>query len=154
MIDASDAPNASNPDHIYRLPPSEAVDDAWDRISDIPMFALSREDIIKIQKDPDISVLAPEEWGFGNDEDGNPKYFMEPDVFHQIHCLNAIRKGLIHNYDYYWGQEWGFVPPVNFERHMNHVQCNSSSHFMCNPSTNSFIVHRHSPTNTHVSCRR
>lgn len=122
MIDNSPAPNISNPDHVYRLPPSDKVDDAWDRITDIPMFPISREDVLKIQKNPDISVLAPEHWGFGDDEDGNQQYFMEIDVFHQLHCLNAVRKGLIHNYDHYWGQRYGFVPPVNFERHMNHVR--------------------------------
>jgi hypothetical protein len=125
MLDRSPAPNASNPDHIYRLPPSPEVDAAWDRITDIGMYPISREDIVKIQKNPDISIIPPEFWGMGNDEHGEPNYFMEIDVFHQLHCLNALRKGLIHNYDYYWGYEYGFVPKANFERHMNHV-CDGS----------------------------
>lgn len=131
-IDNSPAANKSNPDHIFRLNPSPEVDAAWRRISNIPMFPISHDDIVRLQKDPDISVVAPEDWGFGNDEYGNPNFVFEPDVFHQLHCLNTIRKGLINNYDYYWGEMYGFVPPVNFERHLNHVRfvCRLTDAFM------------------------
>lgn len=121
MIDASPAPNASNPEHIYRMRPSPEVDAAWDKITDIGMFPISKQDIIKMQKDPDVSIIPPKSWGMGNDEHGGPMYFMEIDTFHQLHCLNALRKGLVHNYDYYWGQ-YGFIPKSNFERHLNHVR--------------------------------
>jgi hypothetical protein len=102
------------------LAPSPEVDAAWDRITDIGMYSISREDIVQIQKDPKISIVPPESWGMGKDSHGDPNFFMEIDVFHQLHCLNALRKGLIHNYDYYWGREYGFTPKSNFERHLNH----------------------------------
>jgi len=57
----------------------------------------------------------PPEWGYGPED----MYMAEIDVFHQLHCLDALRMTNILHYDYYWGQKWGYEPPVMFKSHFN-----------------------------------
>ena len=85
--DARLAPNASNPDHIYRLRPSPEVDKAWQRISYTNIYAISGEEVKRLGKDTSIAVPTLEEWHLGTT---HPSYMMQIDVFHQLHCLNAI----------------------------------------------------------------
>lgn len=65
-------------------------------------------------------------WGAGEDS-----YMVEVDVFHQIHCLNALRKALITNYDHYWGRRWGWEPPIMFETHLKHCTSMLLQSLMC-----------------------
>ncbi|KAK1759778.1 hypothetical protein QBC47DRAFT_338200 [Echria macrotheca] len=83
---------------IYRLPPSPAVDSAWDRIQTRNPIAISRADILRLNKNPSDAARFPSSWGYGPD-DG---YIAKIDVFHQIHCLNTLRKHLVFNYPYYF----------------------------------------------------
>ncbi|MCJ1261258.1 hypothetical protein MMC22_001122 [Lobaria immixta] len=106
--------NESNPSHIYRLPPSPEVDAAWERIANIGIHPVTREDVIRLGKNPDEAIIPPDYWGL----DGH--YMVELDVFHQIHCLNALRQALVFNYDYYWGERFGLNPPLMFTTHLNH----------------------------------
>ncbi|EOD45791.1 putative tat pathway signal sequence protein [Neofusicoccum parvum UCRNP2] len=55
----------------------------------------------------------------------------EIDVFHQLHCLNSLRKGLIHNYQYYWGDRYGLDPPIMFSSHLNHCMDVLRQNIMC-----------------------
>ncbi|KAI0113628.1 hypothetical protein GGR51DRAFT_19401 [Nemania sp. FL0031] len=116
QMDARLAPNYSDPSTlIYSFPPSPEVDKAWRRITARSLIALTREDIVGIGKDPTTAVPMNPEWGLPDDT-----YLGSVDVFHQIHCLDTLRQGLITNYDYYFGKKWGFEPPIMFELHLRH----------------------------------
>ncbi|KAL9630953.1 MAG: hypothetical protein Q9164_006155 [Protoblastenia rupestris] len=121
-------PNASVPGDIYRLPPSKEVDAAWDRISNIGLHSLSEDDIHHLNKNPATAIHSPEEWWSSEWGSG---WMTEIDVFHQIHCLNAMRKALITNYDYYWGHEYGLNPPLMFATHLNHCMGAILENIMC-----------------------
>lgn len=127
FVDSSPAPNASNPEHIYRLPPSSEVDDAWDRLTNnIGIFSVSSQDVVRMGKDPKLSVMPPDSWGFPPNT-----HMMGIEAFHHLHCLNALRKGLVTNYHYYWGSRFGFAPTITFERHLNHCVDMLRQHLMC-----------------------
>ncbi|KAF2441649.1 hypothetical protein P171DRAFT_434299, partial [Karstenula rhodostoma CBS 690.94] len=53
----------NTPYSIYKDDPSPAVDAAWEEIADTPVLAISREDVVKLGKDPDYVVGIPEEFG-------------------------------------------------------------------------------------------
>lgn len=89
-----------DPPSIYRQPPSPEVDAAWERVETQNPIPITRQDIIDQGRDPDDAVKFPESFGFGPDA-----YVGRIDVFHQIHCLNRIRKHLYWNFDYYYGGE-------------------------------------------------
>ncbi|KAJ8123454.1 hypothetical protein ONZ43_g603 [Nemania bipapillata] len=115
-MDARLAPNFTDPTAlIYAFPPSPEVDRAWARITARSIIGITREDIVGIGKDPEIAVKLNPEWGM---PEGT--YMGSVDVFHQIHCLDTLRRGLITNYDYYFGKRWGFEPPIMFELHLRH----------------------------------
>lgn len=121
-------PNATDPRDIYRLPPSPAVDKAWDRISRVDLISIPEDQILKLGKDPSLTIHSPETWWSTAWGDG---YLGQIDVFHQIHCLNTLRKGLVTNYNYYWGGKYGLTPPINFGMHMNHCLGTLLENLMC-----------------------
>ncbi|KAK7984725.1 hypothetical protein PG988_002347 [Apiospora saccharicola] len=115
--DHSTAPNASNPSHIYRLDPCPEVDAAWTRIATADgVYPMSSADVSRIGKDPSYAA------------------------FHLLHCLNAVRKGLVTTYDYYWGSRgYGFAPPAVFARHLNHCVDVLRQHLMCHADLEPFV---------------
>ncbi|MCJ1308697.1 hypothetical protein MMC25_002351 [Agyrium rufum] len=126
-IDASLFPEPGNPEHIYRMRPSPEVDAAWERISHIGMHALTRQEVEDIGKNATECAKTMPDWGYG------PDTFMgEVDVFHQLHCLDALRRTNVLNYDYYWGKNWGYEPPVMFESHVDHCIDILRQNIMCN----------------------
>jgi hypothetical protein len=88
-----------NPPTIYRQPPSPEVDEAWARIADLRPIAITKEDVVKLGKDPEEAVKWPLSFGFGPES-----YIGRVDVFHQIHCLDALRREA--HYHYYYGDKW------------------------------------------------
>ena len=54
---------------------------------------------MRVGKDPTIAAKYPDEYGLGSDA-----YIVEIDVFHQIHCLNTLRKEI--NFEYYFGDQY------------------------------------------------
>ncbi|OKL57462.1 hypothetical protein UA08_06936 [Talaromyces atroroseus] len=121
-------PNISDPRDIYRLPPSPEVDAAWDRISNIGLHSISETDVRRLGKDPMLAIHSPTEWW---SEEWGSGWMVEIDAFHQIHCLNALRKGLITNYQYYWGDRYDLEPPVTFAMHLNHCMGALLENLMC-----------------------
>ncbi|KAH8651629.1 hypothetical protein BGZ60DRAFT_388247, partial [Tricladium varicosporioides] len=85
---------------IYTGDPSPEVDAAWNRISaeKFDLTLISRHEVEKLHRDPKIIAKAPEDWG-----DGSDMYLAQIDVFHQIHCLDELRKQ-IHK-DYYYAHK-------------------------------------------------
>lgn len=53
----------NTPCSIYKDDPSPEVDAAWEAIAETPVLAISREDVIRMGKDPDYVVGIPEEFG-------------------------------------------------------------------------------------------
>ena len=78
---------------------------------------ISGSDIKKLSKDTSAIVRAPETWGYGSDA-----YPVQIDVFHQIHCLNELRKEM--HAEYYYGDK-GATPrrPLHapHKKHCLHV---------------------------------
>lgn len=102
---------------IIRQPPSKEAGEAWDRITDIGVMHVSRDEVIKLGKDHAITMQAPESWGYGPDRhlvhlDGtlpqreaqeSPPYFpyyypkrVTP-IYHPYlsHCLEPLAKRLM-----------------------------------------------------------
>ncbi|KAH8422451.1 oxidase ustYa family protein [Aspergillus melleus] len=84
---------ADDPPSLFQLPPSPEVDAAWDRISDTHAIVLSREEIVKMGRGPDEQWRFPPEYGYGDDA-----YMGLLDVFHHLHCLNAMRQAAYPEY--------------------------------------------------------
>lgn len=76
---------------IYTQPPSPEVDEAWEALSAIGFTTISTADVIRLGKDPTLTVHHP--------SDPNAHIVM-PTVNHQIHCLNSIRKSVFS--EHYW----------------------------------------------------
>lgn len=79
------AANAS----IYRGQPSAETDEAWDDLAAeaYEVILASADDLERAGYNPAQYFKAPASWGYGDD-----KFPVQIDVFHQIHCLNAVRK--------------------------------------------------------------
>lgn len=120
-------------------PADEAVWDEWELTRVVPVTAAQ---IRAMGKDPStVARLNDEVWGQGDDA-----YAAAFDVFHQIHCLNALRKMA---YRGYYGETE--ANPVNVtlkELHINHcvdmllqtLQCSGNLRKSCaaDPSFQSF----------------
>lgn len=93
---------------IFRANPSPEVDAAWDLISaeGFEIIIVPSSSISLAGKDASNAVRVPTSWNRGTDA-----YIAQVDVFHQIHCLNELRKE-IHS-DYYYGPD--------FERSTLHI---------------------------------
>jgi hypothetical protein len=73
--------------HWSRLEPSKLTDAYWEIYEDMPPFVITKEDVIRLGKDPETAVRFDNEyWGFGEEA-----YMATLDIQHQIHCLNALR---------------------------------------------------------------
>ncbi len=67
--------------------PNSAADNLWEEWELTRVFPLTREDVIKLGKNPKYTAkLEDEIWGLGNDA-----YAGTFDVYHQLHCLNSLR---------------------------------------------------------------
>lgn len=115
------------PKNALRGPPSPETDEAWHRLSEVSSWGISKEDLLKLGKDPDKTVKIDPKFGFGDD-----KYAVSLDVQHNIHCLNAIRKYL--HYDHYYAAELGPVMPLLHEAHRDHCLLILLQYFTCYPS--------------------
>ncbi|KAH8881865.1 hypothetical protein GQ53DRAFT_621486, partial [Thozetella sp. PMI_491] len=128
QVDARLFPNASDTLGIFAAPPSPEVDHAWMHISKNMIVGVSGEDMVRLGKSLERSVKFNPEWDV---KGGENLYLGVMDVFHQIHCLNMLRQNLITNYDYYWGDIYGFKPPVFRETHLRHCTSILLQAIMC-----------------------
>ncbi|EEH50679.1 uncharacterized protein PADG_06758 [Paracoccidioides brasiliensis Pb18] len=86
------------PDPTFaRGEPSVENDGVWQIFENIRTHVITRDQIIKLGKDPDtVSRFDDEYWGFGQNA-----YMAQLDIFHQIHCLNRLRKAAFATYPGY-----------------------------------------------------
>ncbi|KAJ9228938.1 hypothetical protein DTO169E5_9027 [Paecilomyces variotii] len=112
---------------IYRQPPSPEVDRAWKRLANVNPIVVTREDVIKFGKDPDQAAKWPESFGFGDDA-----YIGRLDVFHQIHCLDWLRREAY--FGHYFGKKWppGTKPSDLHLTHLSHCIYLLLQNLMCN----------------------
>ncbi|OAA36116.1 hypothetical protein BBO_08288 [Beauveria brongniartii RCEF 3172] len=82
---------------IAREEPSSVNDEAWHKFEKVLTHVVTRDEIIKLGKDPEtVARFEDEYWGMGNDA-----YMVQLDVMHQIHCLNLLRKAAFAEYPGY-----------------------------------------------------
>ncbi|PLB53338.1 hypothetical protein P170DRAFT_351640, partial [Aspergillus steynii IBT 23096] len=82
---------------VARQEPSEENDAEWLKYNLTPLFGLTRDEIIKLGKDPEAAARYDREH-YGLDED---IYVGKLDVSHQIHCLDSIRQKAFADYPGY-----------------------------------------------------
>ncbi|KAK8016829.1 hypothetical protein PG993_015018 [Apiospora rasikravindrae] len=130
-------PQRLGPEPHLPPPPSPEVDAVWTRIATADgVYPISAADVSRLGKDPSYAVDAPAAWNFPPDK---PK-LMGLEAFHLLHCLNAVRKGLVTTYDYYWGARgYGFAPPAVFARHLDHCVDVLRQHLMCHADLEPFV---------------
>lgn len=86
-MDSNPQANNSDPNHIYRQPPSPEVDAAWEKIAAANgIYPMSEEEVTRAGKDPDLAVDAPEYWNFPPER----SKMMGIEAFHQLHCLSMF----------------------------------------------------------------
>jgi hypothetical protein len=115
-----------DPMPIYRQPPSDEVDAAWSRLANIRPIAITREDVLRLGKDPKQASKWPQSFGFGSDS-----YIGRIDVFHQIHCLDTLRREA--NFDYYYRHRYpcGTEPSDLHKTHVSHCIYLLVQNLMC-----------------------
>jgi hypothetical protein len=142
MITNNNVVNELNPiPSIYRGNPSPEVDAAWDGLEKQTRFVISEKEVIKLGKDPQVAVKAPEDWGktglplfhWNNDYEnwwtkgfGSNGYLAFLDTPHLMHCLNTLRRYSIYFYEHYHGNE---TKPM--EIHLTHCLEAIRSHLEC-----------------------
>lgn len=99
---------------IARHMPNDADEAVWDEWELTRVVPVTAAQIRAMGKDPStVARLDDDVWGFGDDA-----YVATFDVFHQIHCLNALRK-LVYR-KYYGGTEANAMNVTLKELHVNH----------------------------------
>lgn len=79
---------------IARQQPNPEADAIWDEWELTRVFPITKEDVLKIGKDPStVAKLEDDIWGLGDDA-----YAAIFDSYHQIHCLNSLRHIAYGNY--------------------------------------------------------
>ncbi|TVY65758.1 hypothetical protein LSUE1_G009820 [Lachnellula suecica] len=122
------------PPVVYREEPSYEVDKAWQELYDTRPVPLSRSQVLAMGKDPEQSVQVPVEWGHGNET-----YFGSVDVFHQIHCLDTLRREA--HFEHYYGKHWpgGYNDTDEFHKlHLSHCIYYLLQNIMCQANTDIF----------------
>ncbi|KAI9150856.1 Cyclochlorotine biosynthesis protein O [Paramyrothecium foliicola] len=119
----------------YLQAPSPEVDAAWDELSleDLEMITISADQARALGRDVKLLSRVPEDWGLGPD-----RYFAQIQVFHLIHCLDAVRKWI--HYDHYHLAKFGKNPPPEFMNHKNHCLHMLLENLLCQSSTD-IITH-------------
>jgi len=112
-------------DSKYRGAPSPELDAEWEKLYNTGAMAISKSEMLRIQKLVPSSVELPEE--------AEDSYQAGLEVFHQIHCLDMIRR---YSYlEYYSAAQPDFARPI-MRIHTDHciemlrqtLMCNSDLH--------------------------
>lgn len=101
------------------------MDSTWNRVADLGVIGLTKEQLIKLGKDPATTAKAPPSWGMGD-----ATYIAQFDGIHLLHCLNSMREALHQNFQYYHPRGIG----VAFSAHLAHCQEALAKWLMCQPS--------------------
>ncbi|KAJ8120607.1 hypothetical protein ONZ43_g2723 [Nemania bipapillata] len=76
------------PPSIARQMPNPIADSVWENYELVRPIRLTKAQLIRMGNDPSkVSKFEDKHWGFGDDA-----YVGDLDVFHQLHCLNTLRR--------------------------------------------------------------
>ncbi|KAI8954443.1 hypothetical protein F4801DRAFT_605360 [Xylaria longipes] len=126
----------------YRGPPSPEIDAAWARFTTSPwadgtavVLGVGTKEVRPARKDKD------EEWfnstvQLGDANGGGMMATLE--MFHQLHCLDLVRKFTFHKYSYYKNTGGVFDRPIEAQK--NHVEIIRQV-IMCNGDTGLITFH-------------
>lgn len=124
------------PEHssIFRQPPSREVDDAWERITNVRPIPVTREDVLKLGKEPEQFAKFPESFGFGPEA-----YMGRLDIFHVIHCVDQVRREAY--FDHYYGKHWGTRANASelHKTHISHCVHIILQNIMCSPNLDVYL---------------
>ena len=136
LVEISRNGSFTNPPHpsIYRQPPSPEVDAAWARLGNINPIPMTSEDVQRRGVDPLTTAKFPASFGFGDDA-----HIGRLDVFHQIHCLDALRREIYFDH-YYGGKFINDIPTPSHQAHLGHCLEIVLQALMCSASVEP-IVH-------------
>ncbi|KIN07665.1 hypothetical protein OIDMADRAFT_37083 [Oidiodendron maius Zn] len=104
---------------------------SWASLYDTRPVALTRDQVISIGKDPAEAVRIPPYWGRGNDS-----YFGRIDVFHQMHCLDGLRREV--HFGHYYSAKYpgGFNTTTEMHQlHLSHCVWMLAQNIVCSAST-------------------
>ena len=122
-----------NPDPIYRQEASPEVDAAWLRLSNINPVPISSSDVEKLGYDSSKTARFPPEFGLGDDA-----HVARIEVFHQIHCLNWLRKELW--FDHYFGHKFpDGKPNASHRAHQYHCLFILLEGLKCNANVEPYL---------------
>lgn len=114
--------------------PNDEADGLWNEWSIGRIHPLTREDIIKMGKDPSVVVKLDDAiWGLGDNA-----YAASLDVYHQLHCLNTLRHIAYGSYYNKSMADASLAKPSLKEIHLNHcvdilvqaLQCSANVNFI------------------------
>lgn len=122
---------------LWRGPPSDELDEAWEHmIPDRPILPVTKSDILAMNKDPSVAVKMPEKYWRA---DGEETYMAKPAAFHNLHCLDYVRRTVYK--DHYWPNGTDGVP--FHDTHVTHCLMLLKEHLTCAPDpgvTGEFLI--------------
>ncbi|KAM3532413.1 hypothetical protein MY4038_004081 [Beauveria bassiana] len=119
---------------IARQFPNIQADAQWeDDIDLIRPISITREQIIKMGKDPEtVAKLEDKDWGLGDNA-----YVAALDIFHNLHCLNTLRRAA---YGAYYNISMDAKNRAGHEEgHLNHCADILFQHISCS-SINKYCI--------------
>lgn len=120
---------------IARQPPNHEADELWWEYELLRVMPVTKETIVKLGKDPATAVkLEDDLWGLGDDA-----YATVFDVYHQLHCLNSLRKIA---YGSYYNVSQGRTGTLKLrEIHINHCADILFQAIQCSGNVNLMTLH-------------
>ncbi|KAM4056704.1 hypothetical protein HRG_003572 [Hirsutella rhossiliensis] len=121
---------------VFRGEPSNVTDAAWDDVSAeaYEVILVNATVLERAGYNPTHYFKAPSSWGHGEGQ-----YPVQIDVFHQIHCLNAVRKQMY--YQHYYADEFPNGPDEMHWMHQRHCLHMVLQSLMCNANVD-IVPHR------------
>ncbi|KAH8894252.1 hypothetical protein GQ53DRAFT_744994 [Thozetella sp. PMI_491] len=102
---------------IGRQMPNPAADEVWEEWELTRFIPVTSDQVRAMGKDPStVAKLEDEDWGLGDDA-----YVAIFDVFHQIHCLNTLRRMV---YGKYYNETGGRFHHKTLKGEMHEVHIN------------------------------
>ncbi|KAI1109850.1 hypothetical protein F5Y14DRAFT_388908 [Nemania sp. NC0429] len=112
----------------WRGEPNPDLDEAWEQITHAGVFSVTPEEVKRIGKMDNSTVMLPAESGGG--------YMASLEATHQLHCLDMLRKFSFR--EYYKDKAAPFSDAKKLRVHMDHciemlrqtIQCNADLHII------------------------
>ncbi|KAK6070119.1 hypothetical protein SCUP515_08603 [Seiridium cupressi] len=120
---------------IARQQPNDEADELWWEYELLRVMPVTKETIVKLGKDPDTAIkLEDHIWGLGDNA-----YGAVFDVYHQLHCLNSLRKMAYGNY---YNVSQGRAHTLKLrEMHINHCADILFQAIQCSGNVNLMTLH-------------